>query len=137
MKLDDLSNAELLAGAEAECLMIDQGVARLLAYLGAIEHQGAHLEAACPSMFDYCTRKLRMFLTATPSSSRLCAMPTSAPRARGPSRRCCATSGIVLRISQRDGGTRAGARGRLAAASSRTLSSDATLSSRPGLALHA
>jgi hypothetical protein len=67
MNLSALSNTELEAGAMAACSDERNSIARLLAHLGEIEERRVHLEAACPSMFDYCVRKLRM---SEPSASR-------------------------------------------------------------------
>src|SRR5688500_10282695 len=67
MNLTALSKDELEAGAIAACADERNSIARLLAHLGEIEERRVHLEAACPSMFDYCVRKLRM---SEPSASR-------------------------------------------------------------------
>jgi len=60
MKLADLSDAQLLESLKSLC---DQGravLARLLAHLVEVEERRLHLEAACPSMFQFCVRRLGM-----------------------------------------------------------------------------
>jgi hypothetical protein len=60
MKLGDLSDAQLLESLKSLC---DQGravLARLLAHLVEVEERRLHLEAACPSMFQFCVRRLGM-----------------------------------------------------------------------------
>jgi len=60
MKLEELSNEQLLSGLHA---VIGQGrtlLARLLAYLGEVEERRLDLESACSSLFDFCVRRLAM-----------------------------------------------------------------------------
>src|SRR3974390_1077157 len=60
MKLDHLSDAQLLESLKTVCAQ-DRGVlARLLAHLVEVEERRLHLEAACPSMLQFCVRRLGM-----------------------------------------------------------------------------
>ena len=61
--MDDLrvlSNDELLLGLESLVGSQRQLLARLIAYLREVEERRLHLELAYSSMFEFCTRKLRM-----------------------------------------------------------------------------
>src|SRR5262245_56210261 len=60
MKLADLSNEELLSGLSAFVGDERRLLARLIAYLGEVEERRLHLEAAYPSLFEYCIRRLGM-----------------------------------------------------------------------------
>src|SRR5688572_18199960 len=58
MQLTDVPSEELLSTLKS---LVDQGnrlTARIIAYLAEVETRRLHLEAACPSMFEYCTRRL-------------------------------------------------------------------------------
>src|SRR5215467_2925193 len=60
MKVADLSDAQLLDSLKS---LVAQGravLARLLAHLVEVEERRLHLEAACPSMFQFCVRRLGM-----------------------------------------------------------------------------
>jgi 5-methylcytosine-specific restriction endonuclease McrA len=60
MKLADLPDAQLLESLKS---LRDQGravLARLLAHLVEVEERRLHLQAACPSMFQFCVRRLGM-----------------------------------------------------------------------------
>src|SRR5579883_214824 len=60
MKLADLSDAQLLESLKSLCGQSRAMLARLLAHLVEVEERRLHLEAACPSMFQFCVRKLGM-----------------------------------------------------------------------------
>src|SRR5581483_8333696 len=60
MKLGDLSDAQLLESLNSLCGQGRAVLARLLAQLVEVEERRLHLEAACPSMFQFCVRRLRM-----------------------------------------------------------------------------
>ena len=60
MKLTDLSDAQLLESLKAVCGEGRVVLARLLAHLIEVEERRIHLEAACPSMFQFCVRRLGM-----------------------------------------------------------------------------
>jgi hypothetical protein len=60
MKLTDLTNAQLLESLRTVCGQGRVVLARLLAHLIEVEERRLHLEAACPSMFQFCVRRLRM-----------------------------------------------------------------------------
>jgi len=60
MKLADLSDAQLLESLKSLCGQGRAVLARLLAHLVEVEERRLHLEAACPSMFQFCVRRLRM-----------------------------------------------------------------------------
>jgi 5-methylcytosine-specific restriction endonuclease McrA len=60
MKLTDLSDAQLLESLRS---LVAQGravLARLLAHLVEVDERRLHLEAACPSMFQFCVQRLGM-----------------------------------------------------------------------------
>src|SRR5579859_2960987 len=60
MKLTELSDVQLLEGLKS---LVGQGravLARLLAHLVEVEERRLHLEAACPSMFQFCVQRLGM-----------------------------------------------------------------------------
>ena len=59
-KLQDLSNEELLARLHAHVGNGHVWQARLIAYLAEVEDRRLHAEHACPSMWDFCVRKLGM-----------------------------------------------------------------------------
>src|SRR5579883_2718224 len=60
MKLADLSDAQLLESLKSLCGQSRAVLARLLAHLVEVEERRLHLEAACPSMFQFCVRRLGM-----------------------------------------------------------------------------
>ncbi len=60
MKLTDLSDAQLLDGLKTLCGQGRMVLARLLAHLIEVEERRLHLEAACPSMFQFCVQRLGM-----------------------------------------------------------------------------
>ncbi len=60
MKLADLSDAQLLESLKSLCAQGRAVLARLLAHLVEVEERRLHLEAACPSMFQFCVRRLGM-----------------------------------------------------------------------------
>lgn len=60
MKLDTLSNEQLLTKLRTICRANRRVLAQMLAYLGEVEERRLHLEAACSSMFVYCVRHLGM-----------------------------------------------------------------------------
>jgi len=60
MKLADLSDAQLLDSLKTVCGQGRVVLARLLAHLIEVEERRLHLEAACPSMFQFCVRRLSM-----------------------------------------------------------------------------
>jgi hypothetical protein len=60
MKLTDLSDAQLLESLKSLCRQGRAVLARLLAHLVEVEGRRLHLEAACPSMFQFCVRRLGM-----------------------------------------------------------------------------
>jgi hypothetical protein len=60
MKLTDLSDAQLLDSLQSLCGQDREVLARLLAHLVAVEERRLHLEAACPSLFQFCVRRLGM-----------------------------------------------------------------------------
>jgi len=60
MKLADLSDAQLLQNLTSLCGQGRAVLARLLAHLVEVEARRLHLEAACPSMFQFCVRRLGM-----------------------------------------------------------------------------
>jgi hypothetical protein len=60
MKFADLSDAQLLESLKSLCGQSRAVLARLLAHLVEVEERRLHLEAACPSMFQFCVRKLGM-----------------------------------------------------------------------------
>jgi 5-methylcytosine-specific restriction endonuclease McrA len=60
MKLADLSDAQLLESVKSLCAQGRAVLARLLAYLVEVEDRRLHLEAACPSMLQFCVRRLGM-----------------------------------------------------------------------------
>src|SRR5579859_1380402 len=60
MKLTELSDVQLLEGLKS---LVGQGravLARLLAHLVEVEERRLHLEAACPSLFQFCVQRLGM-----------------------------------------------------------------------------
>jgi hypothetical protein len=60
MKLGALSDAQLLESLKSLCGQGRAVLARLLAHLVEVEERRLHLEAACPSMFQFCVRRLGM-----------------------------------------------------------------------------
>src|SRR5271166_3031069 len=60
MKLADLSDAQLLESLKMVCGQGRVVLARLLAHLIEMEERRLHLEAACPSMLQFCVRRLGM-----------------------------------------------------------------------------
>jgi hypothetical protein len=60
MKLTDLSDARLLDSLKTLCGQDRMVLARLLAHLVEVEERRLHLDAACPSMFQFCVRRLGM-----------------------------------------------------------------------------
>src|SRR5579883_2356467 len=60
MKLGDLSDAQLLENLKSLCGQGRAVLARLLAHLVEVEERRLHLEAACPSLFQFCVRALGM-----------------------------------------------------------------------------
>jgi hypothetical protein len=60
MKVADLSDAQLLESLKSLCGQDRAVLARLLAHLVEVEERRLHLEAACPSMFQFCVRRLGM-----------------------------------------------------------------------------
>lgn len=60
MNLTDLSEAQLLESLKMVCSQGRVLLARLLAHLIEVEERRLHLEAACPSMFQFCVRRLGM-----------------------------------------------------------------------------
>jgi 5-methylcytosine-specific restriction endonuclease McrA len=60
MKLGDLSDTQLLESLNSLCGQGRAVLARLLAHLVEVEERRLHLEAACPSMFQFCVRRLGM-----------------------------------------------------------------------------
>src|SRR5688572_22396435 len=56
----DLSDRELLSGLEAACAESRNVLARILRHLAAVEERRLHLEQACPSLFELCTKRLGM-----------------------------------------------------------------------------
>jgi 5-methylcytosine-specific restriction endonuclease McrA len=60
MKLADLSDAQLLESVKSLCGQGRVVLARLLAHLVEVEERRLHLEAACPSLFQFCVRRLGM-----------------------------------------------------------------------------
>jgi hypothetical protein len=60
MKVADLSDAQLLESLKSLCGQDRAVLVRLLAHLVEVEERRLHLEAACPSMFQFCLRRLGM-----------------------------------------------------------------------------
>ncbi|HTQ47806.1 MAG TPA: HNH endonuclease, partial [Polyangiaceae bacterium] len=60
MTLTDLSDAQLLDGLKTLCGQGRVVLARLLAHLVEVEERRLHLEASCPSMFQFCVQRLGM-----------------------------------------------------------------------------
>src|SRR5579862_7620980 len=60
MNLHQLSDTALLAHLTKLCFVERHVVARILLVLVEIEERRLHLQAACDSMFTYCTRRLGM-----------------------------------------------------------------------------
>ena len=60
MKLTELSDAQLLEGLQTLCGRHRATLARLLEYLVEVEERRLHLQAACPSMFQFCVQRLGM-----------------------------------------------------------------------------
>jgi hypothetical protein len=60
MKLAALSDAQLLESLNSLCGQDRAVLAHLLAHLVEVEERRLHLEAACPSMFQFCVRRLGM-----------------------------------------------------------------------------
>jgi hypothetical protein len=60
MKLADLSDTQLVEGLKSLCSHGRAVLARLLAHLVEAEERRLHLDAACPSLLQFCVRKLGM-----------------------------------------------------------------------------
>jgi hypothetical protein len=60
MKLADLSDVQLLESLKSLVGQERAALARLLAHLAEVEERRLHLEAACPSMFQFCVQRLGM-----------------------------------------------------------------------------
>src|SRR5215469_4141731 len=60
MMLAHLSDGQLLDSLKTLCGQGRVVLARLLAHLVEVEERRLHLEAACPSMFQFCVRRLGM-----------------------------------------------------------------------------
>ena len=60
MNLADLSDAQLLESLKVVCGQSRALLAHVLAHLVEVEERRLHLEAACPSMFQFCVRRLGM-----------------------------------------------------------------------------
>jgi hypothetical protein len=60
MKLTDLPDAQLLSSLKSLCGQGRVLLARLLAHLVEVEERRLHLEAACPSMLQFCVQRLGM-----------------------------------------------------------------------------
>jgi hypothetical protein len=60
MKLTGLSDAQLRDGLKTLCSQGRVVLARLLAHLVEVEERRLHLEAACPSMLQFCVHRLGM-----------------------------------------------------------------------------
>src|SRR6516225_4473530 len=60
MELTDFSDAQLLDSLNALCGQGRVVLARLLAHLVEVEERRLHLEAACPSMYQFCAQRLGM-----------------------------------------------------------------------------
>ena len=60
MKLGDLSDAQLLESLKTLCSQGRVVLARLLAHLIEVDERRLHLEAAYPSLYQFCVRKLGM-----------------------------------------------------------------------------
>jgi len=60
MKLTDVSDSELVTSMKSLCLEGRRIDALLIAHLVEVEDRRIHLEAACSSLFDFCTRRLGM-----------------------------------------------------------------------------
>src|SRR3974390_2197850 len=60
MKLDHLSDARLLESLRGICWQGRALLARLLAHLVEVEERRLHLQAACPSMLQFCVGRLGM-----------------------------------------------------------------------------
>src|SRR5256885_1373291 len=60
MKLTDLSDAQLLDSLKTICAQGRVLLARLLAHLGEVEERRLHLQAAFPSMHQFCLVRLCM-----------------------------------------------------------------------------
>jgi hypothetical protein len=76
MKLTDLSDAQLLESLRTVCAQSRLLLARLLAHLGEVEERRLHLEAAFPSMYEFCCGRLGM------SDGEACRRITAARLAR-------------------------------------------------------
>lgn len=59
-KLRELTKKELLAHLEAHVGKGRTWVVGMVAYLAEVEERRVHLDLACSSMFDFCTRRLKM-----------------------------------------------------------------------------
>ncbi|MDB5219174.1 MAG: hypothetical protein JWO86_7101, partial [Myxococcaceae bacterium] len=55
-----LSDEELVSSLHAICADGRRLLARLLVHLGEIEERSLHLKSACPSLFEFCIRRLGM-----------------------------------------------------------------------------
>lgn len=60
MNLIDLSDEALLSSLDAICGDGRRLLARLVVHLAAVEERSLHLKAACPSLFEFCIRRLGM-----------------------------------------------------------------------------
>ena len=60
MKLNALSDDELVASLRGICVAGRRLDARLIVHLVEVEDRRLHLKAACSSLFDFCVRRLHM-----------------------------------------------------------------------------
>ncbi len=60
MKIGDLSDAQLLESLKSLCGQSRAVLARMLAHLVEVEKRRLHLEVACPSLLQFCVRRLGM-----------------------------------------------------------------------------
>lgn len=58
MDLAHLSNDQIFADLLSMHATERRAVARMVRYLAVVEERRMHLEAACPSLFDYCVRRI-------------------------------------------------------------------------------
>jgi hypothetical protein len=58
MNFAQLSNDEIMARLTRICAEGNRLLARLIAVLVEVEERRLHLQLACSSMLDFCTRKL-------------------------------------------------------------------------------
>jgi hypothetical protein len=60
MHLTHLSDAQIVSSLKAICAEDRRVLADLLAHLVEVEDRRLHLLDACPSLFDFCVRRLQM-----------------------------------------------------------------------------